>query len=406
MTQEIKTRIKQIQNSQVPDGYKKTNLGTVPNGWEQCLLSDLVTLKNGINADISKFGKGVKLISVSDILSPKPVMYDSITASIDISEELLDTYSVDYGDIIFQRSSENYKDAGTSNVYLDTKRATFGGFVIRGKKKADYHPQFLNLFLKSFGARKNIIRLAAGSQHVNISQDSLSKLQLHLPPLPEQEKIAEILTIQDTIIELKEKRIVEKEKQKKYLMQNLLTGKKRLAGFSGEWKKVRLGEICSITTGKLDANAMVENGRFAFFTCAREKYLIDEYAFDTEAILISGNGANVGYVHYYKGKFNAYQRTYILDAFHDNIFYIKFYLDSYLALRISKEKNEGNTPYITLPTLSGMKINLPSLPEQNAIAEILSTADKEIELLKKDLDAEKEKKKSLMQLLLTGIVRV
>lgn len=72
---------------------------------------------------------------------------------------------------------------------------------------------------------------------------------------------------------------------------------------------VKLGDICQITTGKLDANAQVDNGIYPFFTCAEQPFKIDSFAFDTEALLISGNGANLGYINYYKGKFNAYQRT-------------------------------------------------------------------------------------------------
>ena len=68
-----------------------------------------------------------------------------------------------------------------------------------------------------------------------------------------------------------------------------------------------------VTTGKLDANAMVSNGEYRFYTCAKEYYQIDKYSFDTDALLVSGNGANVGYVHHYKGKFNAYQRTHVMD---------------------------------------------------------------------------------------------
>ncbi|MBW5390506.1 restriction endonuclease subunit S, partial [Brachyspira hampsonii] len=90
-----------------------------------------------------------------------------------------------------------------------------------------------------------------------------------------------------------------------------------------EWKIKKLSEISrSIKTGKLDANAMEENGQYRFYTCAREYYRINEYAFDGEALLISGNGAYVGYVHYYKGKFNAYQRTYVLMDFEEDIKYI------------------------------------------------------------------------------------
>lgn len=235
----------------------------------------------------------------------------------------------------------------------------------------------------------------------------VSNIPFMYPPLPEQEKIAEILSCWDEGIEKLSALIEKKKLQKKALMQKLLTGKHRLKGFSTPWHEVKLGELCNITTGKLDANAMVENGKYVFFTCARETFLIDTFAFDEEALLISGNGANVGYIHYYNGKFNAYQRTYVLTKFIQNIFFIKYYLDKFLSMRIEKEKKEGNTPYIVLDTLTKMGLYIPSdIAEQKAIADILSKADAEIELLNKKLAAFNLEKKAMMQKLLTGQIRV
>jgi type I restriction enzyme S subunit len=164
-----------------------------------------------------------------------------------------------------------------------------------------------------------------------------------------------------------------------------------------EWEEKNLGKICKIKTGKLDANAMVEKGKYRFYTCAKDYYLIDDYAFDTDALIISGNGANVGYIHHYKGKFNAYQRTYVLDNFNDNIFYLKYFLDKYLYQRIFTEKKEGNTPYIVLSTLSEMNIFIPCIQEQTKIANFLSSIDKKIDLTTKELNSTKEFKKALLQ---------
>ncbi|GAA9682303.1 hypothetical protein HpVH37_02480 [Helicobacter pylori] len=141
------------------------------------------------------------------------------------------------------------------------------------------------------------------------------------------------------------------------------------------WQRVRLGDICEITTGSLDANEMVYYGKYRFYTCAKEYYFIDKYAFDTEAILISGNGAYVGCVHYYKGKFNAYQRTYVLDNFSEHIIFVKYFLTMFLQSHIQTNKNEGNTPYIVMGTLKDFEILLPPLNEQIAIANILSDVD-------------------------------
>ena len=162
-------------------------------------------------------------------------------------------------------------------------------------------------------------------------------------------------------------------------------------------KEEKLGNICNITTGKLDANAMVENGQYRFYTCAKDYYYIDKYAFNTEALLISGNGAYVGYIHYYKGKFNAYQRTYVLDQFTKNIQYIKVYLDEFLSKRINLEKKEGNTPYIVLSTLSDMTIKLPNSKHEDDVINTFSNINKKINKEKLKLNKIIKLKKGLMQ---------
>ena len=164
-----------------------------------------------------------------------------------------------------------------------------------------------------------------------------------------------------------------------------------------EWEDTTLGELCSITTGKLDANAMIGNGEYRFYTCAKEYYRIDNYAFDTDALLVSGNGANVGYIHHYKGKFNAYQRTYVLDRFDENIIFIKYFLDGFLHIRIFKEAKEGNTPYIVMGTLTEMSIRLPKLAEQTKIANFLTSVDEKITQLTQKCELLTQYKKGVMQ---------
>jgi type I restriction enzyme, S subunit len=166
-----------------------------------------------------------------------------------------------------------------------------------------------------------------------------------------------------------------------------------------EWDKDNLGNIAAnITTGKLDANAMVENGKYRFYTCAKNYYRINEYAFDTEAILIAGNGAYLGYIHHYKGKFNAYQRTYVLSDFSKDVLYLKYYLERFLPSRIKSEKKEGNTPYIVLGTIKDMKVLFPESPvEQQKIGSCLSSLDDIITAQQAKLDLLKSHKKGLMQ---------
>ena len=248
--------------------------------------------------------------------------------------------------------------------------------------------------------------VSSGSKMPRAEWDYVSKIPVLVPPLAEQRKIAEVLGVWDEAIE-KQARLIERlALRKRALMQRLLSAKLRLPGFSEPWQKVKLGDICNITTGKIDANAMESNGIYPFFTCAKEIYRINKYAFDTEALLISGNGEYVGYIHYCKGKFNAYQRTYVLDKFKANIFYVKHALQYHLPKRILQTKSNSNTPYIVIGTLQDMIISEPSIKEQTAIAEVLTAADREIELAKEKLERLRRQKRGLMQQLLTGKKRI
>jgi type I restriction enzyme S subunit len=174
------------------------------------------------------------------------------------------------------------------------------------------------------------------------------------------------------------------------------------------WEAKTLGEVCGrITTGKLDANAMVADGGYPFFTCASKHYWIDKYAFDCEALLVSGNGANLGYVHYYNGKFNAYQRTYVISDFSTDVQFLKLFLDRNLQQRIRVEVNAGNTPYITMGTLTEMRVMLPRSPEeQRAIAGTLSDIDALIQSLDQLIAKSRDLKQAAMQELLTGNKRL
>ena len=172
-----------------------------------------------------------------------------------------------------------------------------------------------------------------------------------------------------------------------------------------DWSTKKLGDFCKIRTGKLDANAASSDGEYRFYTCAKDYLMIDTYAFDTEALLISGNGAGVGYVHYYKGKFNAYQRTYVLDGFKEGINFVQFQLETKLRKRIKLESKAGNIPYIVMDTLAGMRLSLPTLPEQRKIAEFLTAVDGRIGQLIQKKALLEDYKKGVMQQLFTQAIR-
>jgi len=270
------------------------------------------------------------------------------------------------------------------------------------KKNESFNSKFLSQLIHSPNFQRQLWKRTihvAFPQKINLGE--IGKCESILPTKPEQQKIAAFLTTVDNKIEQLSKKQELLGEYKKGLMQQIFSQAIRFKADDGsdfpDWEEKKLGSLCEITTGKLDANAMVKDGQYRFYTCAKEYYKIDDYAFDTDALIVSGNGANVGYIHHYQGKFNAYQRTYVLDSFTDNIVFVKFVLDGYLHKRIMKEKNEGNTPYIVMGTLTDMKINLPSFSEQTKISNFLSSIDSKIEQVSKQLDESKQFKKALLQ---------
>ena len=138
------------------------------------------------------------------------------------------------------------------------------------------------------------------------------------------------------------------------------------------------GAVFQTTTGKLDSNAMVENGRYPFFTCAKESYKIDSYAFDCEALLLAGNNAAGIYdVKHYKGKFNAYQRTYVLRLMNEKWSYILFKRQLEDKLRYLQSQSKGtNTRYLTLGILNELRFVVPPIAEQEQFATFVEQTDK------------------------------
>ena len=273
--------------------------------WEEHGLSEYLDFKNGLNPDSKRFGKGIKFISVMDILNNPVITYDCIRASVQATDAEMSSFSVENGDILFQRSSETLEDVGRANVYIDDKVAVFGGFVIRGKKKANYNPLFFRYLLSSPYARKRIIPMGAGAQHFNIGQEGLSKVLLNFPSIEEQTKIASLLHLLDERIATQSKLIEDLKKLKSaiidYAINSLDTD---FAKFSSLYEMA--GEGGTPTTSNA---SFYDNGKIPFVKIddLKKKYLTENKDFITElglqkssawlvptrSILFS-NGATIG----------------------------------------------------------------------------------------------------------------
>ena len=153
-----------------------------------------------------------------------------------------------------------------------------------------------------------------------------------------------------------------------------------------DWTIKKLGELCRIRTGKLDANAASPNGKYPFFTCSITPLKIDSFSFDCECVLVAGNGdLNVKY---YEGKFDAYQRTYIIESLDKSLLDVKYlylFLSSYIDT-LRKQAIGAIIKYIKLGNLTDANLPLPSLEEQKRIVAVLDKKFAQIETLKKELE--------------------
>lgn len=299
------------------------------------------------------------------------------------------TVLLNKGDIVMPKD-----DIGNGSIICKTavieenNKYVLGDHVYRILVKSE-NPYFVSLLINSPTIHNALMKKVTGSAQLGININSVLNQKILIPSLLEQEKISNLFKNMDNLIKFHQHKLILLNKYKEGLIKYIFD---RIY----EFPNVSLQDICSIKTGKLDANAMTTNGQYKFFTCAKQDYLTDTFAFDGDAILISGNG-NVGYSKFYSGKFNAYQRTYVLMNFKGNPIYIKVAIDVKLKNKINKEVNLGAMPFIKLKTLANLKIVLPSIKIQNKIAKILSTYDSLIDKETQTLNQLKSMKVGLLQ---------
>lgn len=412
MNPTIKARIESIRRGEVPEGYKRTKIGIVPNEWVTNVTLKSICTINPKTEQLPDQFIYIDLESVVDgVLVSKKIIKKSNAPS--RAQRVLQVNDVIY-QMVRPYQRNNYLFCHESKCYKYV--ASTGYAQLRAKCYA-----FLYYLINSDYFCAQVLEKCTGSNYPAINSEDLASISITYPKKEaEQQKIAEILAGQDRVIALKEKLLAEKQKQKKYLMQQLLTGKKRLPGFSGEWKKSLLGDLfrervetnctelrlLAITGGQgviprdeleLKDNSSEDKSKY-------KKICVGDIGYNTMRMW-QGVSAFSNYEGIVSPAYTILMPNSEIDA---KFFAYLFKLPSiiFLFYRYSQGLVD-DTRNLKYENLKRIRVLFPQdKKEQSAIAEILSTADKEIELLKKDIEQEKLKKKSLMQLLLTGIVRV
>ena len=376
------------------------------NNWNLVTLKSLMDFKNGINAPKDAYGKGIKYISVTDILNNNFITYEKIKGLVDIDSTTLENNSVTYGDVLFQRSSETIEDIGRSNVYLDAnKMATFGGFVIRGKKKGAYNPLFINYLLQNNSSRKSIIVKGAGAQHYNISQEELEKIKVYFTTMAEQEKIGYFLSLLDKKIELQQRKIEALKIYKKGLIQRMFNNKynncmkieELIFQKSTRNSKNEIKDVYSVSNKD---GFILQSEHFKDRMVASENttnYKIienDDFAYNPARI-------NVGSIaRMKKNKNGIISPMYICFKCNEKILpeYLEYFFESPKFIYEMNKRLEGSVRMcLSYESMINIPIELPDKKEQEKISNILTTLDKKVYQEEKRYTKLNELKKGLLQ---------
>ncbi|MFB5001553.1 restriction endonuclease subunit S [Enterobacter hormaechei subsp. steigerwaltii] len=405
----------------------------VPKGWEKNSLDSLFEFKNGLNTEKEQYGNGYKFVNVMDVFRNDILTESKIIGRVQVTDKQLEGYQLKYGDVLFNRTSETFDEIAIAAIYLDNAIATFGGFVIRARPKGNQIDPAYSVFLfQSKSYRSQVVKLGQGAIRANIGQKDLARVCILVPPLAEQKKIAQILSTWDKAISVTEKLLTNSLQQKQALMQQLLTGKKRLLDengvrFSTEWEFKRISEIATRVQRKNDAaeHPILTISSLSGFVRQDERYSRYMAGESVKNYILLKKGEFA----YNKGNSKTYEFGCIFDleAYEAGLVphvyvcfrlknglshrYFKYLFEAdYLKPQLGALVNTGvrNNGLLNIKPTEFMqtKVPVPCFEEQESIADMLYNSSRTIRVLQDKLACLKDEKKALMQQLLTGKRRV
>lgn len=387
----------------IPQRYKHTEFGLIPDDWVLCTFKDvLTTFSSGATPyrGIPEYYNGnIRWISSGEL--NYNVIYDTIEHISANAVRNTNLHILNPSTFLMAITGLEAEGTRGKCAFVGAPATTNQScLAINGTDRMCV--EYLFWFYRMWGDYL-AFKYCQGTKQQSYTAEIVKKLPIYCPiTIKEQNKIAEALSDVDALITALDKKIAKKRLIKQGAMQQLLTGKKRLPNFSEKWVSKKLGEISRIKTGKRNGDEQVKNGKYPFFVRSNVVARIDSYSFDGEAILVPGEGGIGAIFHYVNGKFDYHQRVYKISDFADAIYGKYVYGEYALSLSV-----KATVDSLRLPTFEEFSIALPNnIEEQQAIATILSDMDKEIA----DLEARRNKykliKSGMMQKLLTGQIRL
>ncbi len=398
-------------------GYKKTTLGWLPEEWEVARFNK-IAIFNPKSDTLPDTFTYIDLESVKNgVLQKRNIIQKKDAPS--RAQRLLKK-----NDVLFQTVRPYQKN---NLFFLEEGNfvASTGYAQIRAKKSCG----FIFHLIQATYFNNQVLARCTGTSFPAISSNDLSKVLIKLPPLPEQQKIATILSTWDRAIANQQQLIAAKQQFKKGLMQQLLTGKQRFAGFEGEWETVTLNECCTVK-GKYGIGAasvpynkelprylrITDIGDAGNYSPEKEVSVDDpnwkEYILEEGDIVFARTGNTTGKSYLYERKDGLLVYAGFLIKFRPNQeklnpYFLKYFTNTATYWRwVEVMSVRSGQPGINSVEYGKLRLKLPKVKEQQKIASALSAADKEINVLKAQLSQLQSQKRGLMQVLLTGAVRV
>ncbi len=423
MKQEIKERIELINKGIVPAGYKKTPVGICPVEWEENTLKNIFIFKNGLNKEKSAFGKGTPIINYTDVWGKRGLKLKDVKGKVTLNKNEIENYSAKKGDVFFTRTSETINEIGLTSVLLeDIKDCVFSGFVLRGRPISNLIVNEYNQYCYSLDFMRNeITKKSSYTTRALTNGELLSQVLINLPTKSEQQKIAEILDCATRQVELQEQLVDKLKVQKKALMQRVFNGEYETISIQEALNKNYLREIKPKELQKYDGT---KNYLSTSSIIQDEIVLIEDvvtyenrpsraqmkplknsvwFAKMTNSIKVIKANKNLEDNYILSTGFYGF----LCDEINLNSNFLK---QVFLSDYFNKTKDlysEGSSQNgIKSNALEKLLIPFIELEKQLEIAEWLSFLDKNILLQQKLLEQYKLRQKALMQLLLTGIVKV
>ena len=396
--------------SDIPEGYKMSELGVIPSDWNVKTFGEVMT---GFSSGATPYrGRSEYYKGKIRWITSGELNYNVITDTIEkITENAVRNTNLKiHPKGTFLMAITGLEAEGTrGSCGIVGAEATTNQSCMALFPTKELLTEYLFHYYVNYG-NSLALEYCQGTKQQSYTAKIVKILPIIVPPtIEEQQAIASALSDVDALISALEQLITKKRNIKQGAMQQLLPGKKRLPGFSGEWDVKKIKNISSITTGAKNTQDKIDDAEYPFFVRSSIVERINSYSFDGEAVLTAGDGVGTGKVfHYINGKFDFHQRVYKISDFCEKIDGYFFYLffSNYFLKRIMAMTAKSSVDSVRMEMIAEMPIPLPPLPEQQAIAQILSDMDSEIETMEQKQAKYKAIKQGMMQELLTGKMRL